>query len=146
MGTRETPALLSAARFPIRLGARSRPLLRLFGARPDNAYVDLDDDLDAHFGRFQVRTPFANIASWRIEGPWRWITAIGVRRSIRHGDVTFGGNHRGGVRVDFRDPVRLSMLRMPALYMTVEDLEGFAAALAARGIRGEDARKTANAR
>jgi hypothetical protein len=132
---------MSAARFPIRLGARSRPLLRLFGARPDSAYVHLDGDFDAHFGRFRVRTPFENIVSWRIEGPWLWVTAIGVRRSIRHGDVTFGGNHRGGVRVDFREPVRLSRLHVPALYVTVEDLEGLGAALAARGIRGEDARK-----
>ncbi len=132
---------MSAARFPIRLGARSRPLLRLFGARHDNAYVDLDGDLDARFGRFRVRTPLDNVVSWRIEGPWRWITAIGVRRSIRHADVTFGGNHRGGVRLDFRKPVRLSVLRVPALYVTVEDLEGFAAALTARGIAGEDARK-----
>jgi len=132
---------MSAARFSIRLGARSRPLLRLFGTRSDNAYVDLDADFDARFGSFRVRTPFDNIVSWRIEGPWRWITAIGVRRSIRHGDVTFGGNHQGGVRVDFREPVKPSALHMPALYVTVEDLEGLAAALAARGIPGEDARQ-----
>jgi hypothetical protein len=131
---------MSTDRFPIRLGARSRPLLRLFGARPGNAWVDLGDDFDARFGRFQVRTPFDNIVAWRIEGPWRWITAIGVRRSIRHGDVTFGGNHRGGVRLDFREPVRLARLRVPALYVTVDDLEGLAAALAERGIPGVDAR------
>jgi hypothetical protein len=131
---------MSTERFPIRLGERSRPLLRLFGARPDNAYVELGDDFDARFGRFRVRTPLANVGAWRIEGPWRWITAIGVRRSIRHGDMTFGGNHRGGVRVDFREPVRLARLRVPALYVTVEDLDGLAAALAARGIGGEDAR------
>jgi hypothetical protein len=132
---------MSGARFPIRLGARSRPLLRLFGARPNNAYVELDADFDAHFGNFRVQTPFDNIVSWRIEGPWRWITAIGVRRSIRHRDMTFGGNHQGGVRVDFREPVRLSRLRVPALYVTVEDMEGLGGALAARGIPGEDARK-----
>jgi len=132
---------MTAARFPIRLGARSRPLLRLFGARPDNAYVEVDADFDAHFGNFRVQTPFDNIVSWRIEGPWRWITAIGVRRSIRHGDVTFGGNHLGGVRVDFREPVRLSRLHVPALYVTVEDMEGLGGALAARGIPGEDARQ-----
>jgi hypothetical protein len=131
---------MATERFPIRLGARSRPLLRLFGARPGNAYVDLGDDFDARFGRFRVRTPLDNVVAWRIEGPWHWITAIGVRRSIRHGDVTFGGNHRGGVRVDFREPVTLSRLRVPALYVTVDDLEGLAAALAERGIPGVDAR------
>jgi hypothetical protein len=134
---------MTAARFPIRLGPRSRPLLRLlFGVRADNAYVDLDDDVDARFGRFRVRTPVANVASWRIEGPWRWITAIGVRRSVRHGDLTFGGNHAGGVRIDFRERVRSSPFWIPALYVTVEDLDGLAAELATRGIPGEDARRT----
>jgi hypothetical protein len=129
-----------AQRFPIRVGPRSRPLLRLFGVKGDNAYVDLNDQLDARFGRFEVRTPVANLASWRIEGPWFWITAIGVRTSLRHRDVTFGGNHRGGVRVDFKERVPFGALRIPALYVTVEDLEGFAAALAGRSIPGEDAR------
>lgn len=130
-------------RFPIRLGARSRPLLRLFGARPDNAWVDLGETLEARFGWSVVRTPLANIASWRIEGPWRWITAIGVRRSLRHGDLTFGGNHRGGVRLDFRERVPYGPFRLPALYVTVDDLEGLAAALLTLGIPGRDARASA---
>ena len=46
----------------------------------------------------------------------------------------------GGVRLDFREPVRITFLRPPALYLTVQDLEGFAAALAAHGIPGSDAR------
>jgi hypothetical protein len=132
---------MAAERFPIRVGRRSRPLLRLFGVKPGNAYVDLNDEMDARFGRSRVQTPVANLASWRIEGPWLWITAIGVRTSIRHRDVTFGGNHRGGVRMDFRNPVRFGFLSIPALYVTVEDLEGFAAALAGRGIPGLDGRK-----
>jgi hypothetical protein len=133
--------MISPQRFPIRVGARSRPLLRLFGVKSDNAWVDLDGDVDARFGTFRLRTPVTNITSWRIEGPWRWITAIGVRRSIRHGDVTFGGSPRGGVRMDFREPVRLGVFHVPALYVTVEDLDGLAAALAAHGVAGEDARK-----
>lgn len=130
-------------RFPIRLGARSRPFLRLFGARDDNAYVELNGELDARFGRFRVRTPIANLASWRIEGPWLWVTAIGVRTSVRHRDVTFGGNHAGGVRMDFREPVKFGFLHIPALYVTVGDMEGLAAALTERGISGVDARKRA---
>jgi hypothetical protein len=125
----------------MRIGRRSRPLLRLFGVRDGNAFVAADEELDAHFGFFRIRTPWANVTSWRIEGPWRWVTAIGVRRSIRHGDLTFGGSHRGGVRLDFREPVRLGFLRIPALYVTVEDLEGLAARLVERGIPGEDARR-----
>jgi hypothetical protein len=134
---------MATSRFPIRIGARSRLLLRiLFGVEPENAWVDVDDTtVNARFGRFGVSTPLANVVSWRIEGPWLWITAIGVRRSIRHADVTFGGSPRGGVRMDFRQPVKMSILDVPALYVTVEDLEGLAAALSARGIPGEDARK-----
>ncbi|CAN5744154.1 hypothetical protein BH24CHL6_BH24CHL6_06180 [soil metagenome] len=125
-------------RFPIRLGPRSKPLLRLFfGVTAANAYVELNGEVDAHFGRFRLRTPLGNVKSWRIEGPWLWITAIGVRRSVRHGGVTFGGNHKGGVRLDFRERVPWSFLRVPALYVTVGDLDGFAELLAARGIPGE---------
>lgn len=85
-------------------------------------------------------TPVSNIASWRIEGPWLWVTAIGVRRSMRHGDITFGGSHGGGVRLDFLEPVRVGPFRVPALYVTVDDLEGLALALAERDIRGVDVR------
>jgi hypothetical protein len=134
---------MATQRFPIRLGARSRPLLRLFGVGgPTDAWVDLgDDSLEARFGRFRATTPLSNIAGWRIEGPWLWITAIGVRMSVRHGDITFGGSHRGGVRLDFRERVPVGRLRVPALYVTVDDLEGFAVALTDRGVPGVDARK-----
>jgi hypothetical protein len=134
---------VTPTRFPFRLGRRSRPILRLFGVRDvDDAYVRLDlTDLTARFGRFEVVTPIENVVAWRIEGPWRWITAIGIRRSIRHGDITFGGSHRGGVRLDVREPVRVGPFQAAALYVTVEDLEGLAAALEARGIAGEDARR-----
>jgi hypothetical protein len=132
--------MAATRRFPIRLGRRSRPLLRLFGVTPARAFVELGDEFHARFGFFAARTPVSNIAAWRIEGPWRWITAVGVRRSVHHGDVTFGGSHRGGVRIDFRAPVRISRLRAPAVYVTVEDLEGLAAALTELGIPGQDAR------
>jgi hypothetical protein len=128
-------------RFPIRIDRRYRWFLRLFGVRDSNAWVDLgEDDLQARFGWFAVRTPIANVVRWRIEGPWSSITALGVRRSIRHADVTFGGSAHGGVRIDFRAPVRLTFLTTPALYLTVDDLEGLAMALRDRGIPGEDAR------
>lgn len=137
------PPDMETRRFPIRLGRRSRPLLRLFGVRgPENAWVDLGDDrLEARFGWSRAETPLANIASWRIEGPWLWITAIGVRMSVRHRDITFGGSPHGGVRLDFRERVPVLAFRVPALYVTVDDLEGFAAALRERGIDGVDARK-----
>jgi hypothetical protein len=132
---------MTSRRFPIRVGRKSRPLLLLFGVRGGNAYVDLDGELDARFGFFRAHTAMSNIASWRLEGPWLWITAIGVRTSLRHRDVTFGGSPHGGVRINFREPVPFLFFHIPALYVTVEDLEGLAAALTERGINGTDARK-----
>jgi hypothetical protein len=137
-------------RFPIRVGRRSRPLLWLFGVRDDNAWVDVpgmaeagatDGLLDARFGFFRLSTPLANIASYRIEGPWLWITAIGVRTGFPNLDVTFGGSPHGGVRLNFRERVRFGPLRIPALYVTADDLDGLGEALTARGIQGGDARK-----
>jgi hypothetical protein len=128
-------------RFPIRLDPRFGWFLRIFGVRPSNAYVDLGETLDARFGWSRITAPIASCVGWSIEGPWLALTALGVRRSIRHGDVTFGGSPRGGVRVDFRERPRYFIFRPPAIYVTVEDLEGFAAALAERGIPGEDRRR-----
>ena len=132
-----------ATRFPIELGRRSRGLLRvIFGVKPENAYVDLGEEMDAHFGYGRFTTPVSNIRSWRIEGPWAWITAIGIRRGIRDGVFAFDGVRTGGVRMDFREPVPgLRIFKTPALYVTVEDLEGFTAALSARGIPGDDVRR-----
>ena len=133
-----------ATRFPIRIGARSRWVVRLWTARPETSFVEIDEGpagtLAVHFGRFQFRTAIENIASWRIEGPWLWITAIGVRRSVRHGDVSFAGSPHGGVRLDFRERVRTGIFRVPAIYVGVDDLEGLAAELTRLGITGVDAR------
>jgi len=134
---------LETQRFPIRLAPRPRPLLLLFGARASSAYVDLSaTEIRARFGFYHLRVPLSNIERWRIEGPWLWITAIGIRRGFRDGVFTFGGTPRGGVRMDFREPVpAMRFFHVPALYVTVEDLEGLAAALTDRGIPGEDARR-----
>jgi hypothetical protein len=133
-------------RFPIRVGRRSLPLLRLlWGVKPEIAYLEIgagpEGELLARFGRVTFRTQAGNVDRWRIEGPFLWVTAIGVRRSIRHGDLSFAGSPHGGLRMDFRDPVRWWRFRIPALYVGVDDLDGLAGALGRRGIPVEDARK-----
>ena len=129
-------------RYPLRVGERSRLLLRIaFGVTRDTAWTEIGDGVvRVRFGRFAFTAPIARVVRWRIEGPWAWITAIGIRRSIRHGDVSFAGSPRGGVRLDFRAPVRWRFLAVPAAYYGVDDLEGFAAQLTSLGIDGEDAR------
>jgi hypothetical protein len=135
---------MATQRFPIRIGRRSRILLRLWTAAPETSYAELTDgpaaELCVRFGRVRFRTPLANVASWRIEGPFLWITAIGIRMSVRHGDVSFAGSPHGGVRLDFHERVRWSIFNVPAIYVGADDLDGFAAELARRGIPGTDAR------
>lgn len=139
---------MTAERFPIRVGARSRGLVRvLFGATPETAWAELTEtELVARFGRFEFRTELANIERWRIEGPFRWITAIGVRMSVRQPDLSFAGSPHGGVRIDLHRPVRWGPRAMTAFYVGADDLDAFAAALAAHGIPGEDARRARAAR
>ena len=126
---------MTEQRFPIRIGARSALALRiLFGATPETSWAAVDEDtVSARFGRFSFSTPLTNVVRYRIEGPWAWITAIGVRMSVRHRDVSFAGSPRGGVRLDVREPVKWTLFHVPAFYVGTEDLEGFAAAIAAHG-------------
>ena len=127
---------MEGRRFPIRIGRRSALLLRVaFGVTSDRAWVELAGGaVRVRFGWWEFSAPIADVVGWRIEGPWRWITAIGLRRSVRHGDLSFAGSPRGGVRLDFRAPVRWGILSVPAAYYGVEDLDGFGAALSALGI------------
>jgi hypothetical protein len=132
---------IETRRFPFRVEPRYRGILRSFGVRPGTAYVELGEQLEAHFGWSHIVTPVSNITRWSIEGPWLALTAIGVRRGILDGVMSFSGTTAGGVRVDFRERPRYFFFRPPALYVAVEDPEGFAAALEARGIPGQDKRK-----
>ncbi len=127
--------------FPIRLQPGLWPILILFGVRPGNATVRLDDDhLVALFGFFRAETSVANIARWDITGPYRLWRAVGVRRTLGTHDLSFGGSAHGGVRLHFRKPVRIGPFHVTDLYLTVDDLEGLGAALAAQGIAGQDLR------
>jgi hypothetical protein len=129
-------------RFPIRIGRRSRALVGLFGATPATAYAEIGDELEIRFGRFRVRTPVANVDRYRIEGPFTWIKAIGVRRSLRGGDVSFCGSAHGAVRMDLKERVPFGPFKVPAVWAGADDLDGLAAELARRGVPGEDARRS----
>ena len=128
-------------RFPIRIGPRSRAVVRLFGATPATAYAEVGEELVIRFGRFSVRTPIENADHYRIEGPFTWIKAIGVRRSLRHGDVSFCGSAHGAVRVDLKEGVPWGPFSVPAVWAGADDLDGLAAELARRGVPGVDVRR-----
>lgn len=133
----------SAVAFPIRIQPNLKPLLLLFGVHDDGrAAVRLADGVfTARFGRFELRTPLANIERWDITGPYKAWRAFGVRRSMGTHDLSFGGSAHGGLRVHFRQPVRAARLTNTELYVTVDDLDGLAAALTERGIPGRDLRR-----
>jgi hypothetical protein len=135
------PTRVESKRFPIRIGQRSRAVARLFGATPATAYAAIGDDLAIRFGRFGISTPVANLARYRIEGPFIWIKAIGVRMSIRGHDVSFCGSAHGAVRMDLKTPVKWGPIRVPAVWAGADDLDGLAAELARRGIPGQDNRR-----
>lgn len=130
-------------RYPIRLQRRYRFISFIWGALDRNSYAEIKDDvLFARFGWTSFHTPLANIERWEISGPYRWYTAIGVRGTPGAGDLTFGGSTHGGVGLFFREHVRLMLFRrLRVLYVTVDDVDAFARALADRGIPGTDVRK-----
>jgi hypothetical protein len=143
-GPTATPQLDAPVEFPIRIQANLKPILLLFGVHDDGrAMVRIaDGQFIATFGRFGARTSLANIESWDITGPYNSLRAVGVRRSIPKPDLSFGGSAHGGLRVHFRERVRAARLMNTELYVTVDDLEGLGAALTARGIPGQDLRRT----
>ena len=131
----------SAMVFPIRLQPSLRPILLLFGVRPRNASVRLDDErLTARFGFFTAETSLTNIARWDITGPYRWWRAAGVRRTFGTHDLSFGGSAHGGLCLHFREPVPVGRLRVRDLFLSVDDLAGLGAALLAHGVGGQDLR------
>ena len=90
--------------FPIRLQRSMRPILLLFGVRRSRAVVRIEDDrLIAVFGFFRAETLLSNISQWDITGPYHWIRAVGVRRTIGTRDLSFGGSAHGGLRLHFRE-------------------------------------------
>lgn len=120
--------------------------LRLVGVRPGDAQVELTDDgrMVARLGHLQVETPLSNVCGYRITGPYHWWKAIGPRSSLADRGFTFGTSARGGVCLCFREWVPTRYVRggrMEALTATVQDVDGLARALEARGIGGEDLRR-----
>jgi hypothetical protein len=133
--------------FPLRVPARQwRPILAIAGVGRGAARVDLTDDdrLVALFGRLRVETQLSNVCGYRLTGPYHWWKAIGPRGSLADHGFTFGTSAHGGVCLCFREWVPTAYVRggrMEALTVTVDDVDGLAAALERRGVHGEDLRR-----
>jgi hypothetical protein len=110
----------------------------LFGISAGNAVVRLSAaGLDACFGPWRLSTPYSNISSVAVSGPYHLVKTIGPPRlSVSDRGLTFATNSRAGVCITFRTPVPgiepTGRLRHPNLTVTVADPDGLAKTLEAR--------------
>ena len=92
-------------------------------------------ELRAKFGPWRVRTPLTNVAGTEVSGPYSFVKTAGpAHLSFTDRGVTFATNGERGLCIRFHEPVRAmdptGRLRHPGLTVTVEDIDGLAAALA----------------
>jgi hypothetical protein len=123
------------AEFPFRFDPTYRRLAAPFGVRPSNAVVVVaDDDLDARFGPWRVRTSLDNVTGSVRTGPYQRLKTAGpAHLSLADRGLTFATNPEAGLCIQFGSPVRgidpVGAIRHPGLTVTVADLDGLQQAL-----------------
>jgi hypothetical protein len=111
---------------------------RVFGTVPRNCWVELrEHEMVARFGLWRLQTPYTNIATVEITGPYAfWKTAGPARLGVTDLGITFATNGERGVLITFRRRVRSGgptfLLPHPEVTVTVADVEGLARELRAR--------------
>lgn len=117
-----------------------RYLLVPLRVNPGNSFVALtdDDEFHAKFGRWEIKTPLANIVGFERSGGYKWWKAIGIRGSLADHGLTFGSTTRHGVCVKFAEkiPALIAGPSHPGLTVTVADADGLVAALTEHGVAG----------
>ena len=127
-----SPAAAIPTRFTFAFEPRYQRAGRPFGVIPQRTWVDVDEhEIDAHFGRWQLRTPLSNVRAVEITGPYRFLKTAGpARLGVTDLGITFATNHRRGVLLTFHEKVPaiepLGLLRHPELTVTVAEIEAFA--------------------
>lgn len=134
--------------FAFRFDWRYRVAALAFGVTPGRAWVEIDEREDvpvlrAQYGWWHVETPLTNVARIERSGPYALPKTIGPAHvSLRDRGLTFASTSDAGLCIEFREPVPAAdpfgVLRHPALTVTVDDIDGLAAALdaaVASGVR-----------
>jgi hypothetical protein len=122
-------------RFPFRFDPTYRRFARLFGVTPERAWVDLrEEELDARYGPWRLRTPMSNIARVEVTGPYAFLKTAGpARLGITDRGLTFASNGDRGLCITFHSPVPgidpFGGIRHPELTVTVLDVDGLVEAL-----------------
>ena len=122
-------------RFPFRFDPTYRRLARLFGVTPERAWVDLgEEELEARYGPWRLRTPTSNIAAAELTGPYAFFKTAGpARLGITDRGLTFASNGDRGVCINFHSPVPgVGRMRHPELTVTVLDVDALLDALTPR--------------
>ncbi len=127
-------------------GFRFDPWYRLaalaFGVMPSTASVTLhqssagERELVVRFGPWSLRTPVDNVVVTTVTGPYATIKTIGPPHvSLADLGLSFATNRDRGLCIRFRDPVPglapISLVRHPAVTVTVDDVDRLADALRA---------------
>jgi hypothetical protein len=130
-------------RFGFRFDAPYRVAALAFGITPGSAEVSIvtagdgADLLRARFGPWVVETPLANVLATTATGPYHVLKTIGPPHvSLVDLGLTFATNGQRGLCIRFRTRVGgvepTAHVLHPALTVTVDDVEGLAAAIAER--------------
>ena len=133
-----------ATRFPFRFDPTYRRVARLFGVTPERACVALsEDELEARYGPWRLRTPTSNIAAAEVTGPYAFLKTAGPPRlGITDRGLTFASNGDRGVCISFHSPVPgVGRIRHPELTVTVLDVDGLMEALLRRAPAGPPRRR-----
>jgi hypothetical protein len=120
-------------RFEFDWDPRYLKILRLMGVTPGSSWVEVGDDLVAHYGHWHARTTVANIVRVCVTGPYAPRRGVGPHLSLKDRGITFGTNARRGICTLFREPITgidpVGAIKHPGLTLTLADIEGFAAAI-----------------
>lgn len=107
----------------------------VFGITPARAWVALgDDDFEARFGWWHLKTPRRNVVGAEVTGPYAYIKTAGPPHlGITDRSLSFATNGDRGVCVEFAAPVGAieptGRLTHPSLTVTVRDYQQLADAL-----------------
>ena len=120
-------------RFPIRISAPWRPLFRVFGFRPEEAYLELEDgSLTVRFGTADEVIPLGDVD--RVETRrWPFFYGLGPKLDFASG-VAYVGSTEGVIRLWLRHPRRMNVWgpfrrsETRAVTVSLEDPDGFVAA------------------
>lgn len=128
---------MTTRRFPFRFDPRYRVIGLPFGVTDRTSDVQLgDEELRVRFGPWRLRTPLANLAGVSATGGFALLKTAGPPHlSFSDRGISFATNGDRGACVRFHEPVAgiepTGRLRHPGATLTVEDVDGFAAAVQA---------------